>query len=90
MKKTNQKQRNTLRIAEYQSAFLTPTGFLAKDGKTVYVSPEFHEKISHIAFILGTGKITIADYLHSVLKHHFQDFGEEIKTIYNDKNNPIF
>ncbi|HMR82458.1 MAG TPA: DUF3408 domain-containing protein [Niabella sp.] len=90
MKKTNQKQRNTLRIAEYQLAFLTPTGFLAKDGKTVYVSPEFHEKISHIAFILGSGKINIADYLHSVLKHHFPDFGQEIKTIYNDKNKPIF
>lgn len=90
MKKINQKQRNTLRIAEYQSAFLTSTGFMAKEGKTVYVSPEFHEKIAHIAFILGAGKITIADYLHSILKHHFQDFGEEIKSVYNEKYKPIF
>lgn len=90
MKKSNHTQKDTLRIAEYKSVFLQPTGFWAKDGKTVYVSPEFHEKLSHIAFLLSSEKITIADYLHSVLKHHFQEFGKEIKTIYNNKNKPVF
>ncbi|MCH5685236.1 DUF3408 domain-containing protein [Niabella sp. W65] len=57
--KTNQKQRNTLRIAEYQSAFLTPTGFLAKDGKTVYVSPEFHEKYLTLHLYLVQEKLPL-------------------------------
>ncbi|OPC66474.1 hypothetical protein BAY13_17225 [Elizabethkingia bruuniana] len=90
MKKTQQKQEeNTLRIAQYKSTFLKPTGFVARTGKSAYISPDFHEKLSRIVFMLGGGKITLADYLHSVLKHHLEDFGEEIKTIYASKQNPI-
>lgn len=90
MKKTQQKQEeNTLRIARYKSTFLKPTGFVARNGKSAYISPDFHEKLSRIVFMLGGGKITLADYLHSVLKHHFEDFGEEIKTIYASKQKPI-
>lgn len=90
MKKTLQKsQGNKLRTALYKSAFLKPTGFVARTGKSAYISPDFHEKLSHIVFMLGGGKITLADYLHSVLKHHFEDFGEEIKTIYAANQKPI-
>ncbi|MBS1740502.1 MAG: DUF3408 domain-containing protein [Bacteroidetes bacterium] len=72
MKKTQQnKEENTLRITRYKSAFLKPTGFVARSGKSAYISPDFHEKLSRIVFTLGGGKITLADYLHSVLKHHF-------------------
>lgn len=90
MKKTQQKQhKKVLRISRYKSAFLKPTQFLARRGKSVYISPDFHEKLSRIVFLLGDGKITMADYLHSVLKYHFEDFAEEIKTIYAGKQKPI-
>ncbi|MEC3880251.1 DUF3408 domain-containing protein [Parapedobacter sp. 10938] len=86
MKKTAQKP---LRIAGYKSAFLKPTSLMARNGKTVYISPDFHEKITRIVFMLGGKKITLADYIHNVLKHHLEDFGEEIKAIYADKPNSI-
>lgn len=81
MKKTQQKQE--------EKVFLQPTGFVARNGKSAYISPDFHEKLSRIVFLIGEGKITLADYLHSVLKNHFEDFGAEIKTIYACKQKPI-
>ncbi|MFC4685832.1 MULTISPECIES: DUF3408 domain-containing protein [Bacteroidota] len=76
-------------IKEYKDIFLQPTEFLARNGKTVYISEEFHQNISRIVFMLGDGKITISDYLYSVLKQHFQDCGEDIKTLYNETQKTI-
>ena len=89
MKKQLKQKEKILRIAQYQSEFLEPTGFVARNGKTVYISPDFHEKLSRIVFMLGEGRITLTDYLHSVLEYHFNDFSEEIRTIYASKQKPI-
>ena len=90
MNKTQQnQQKKVLRITRYKSAFLRPTGVVARCGKSVYISPDFHKKLSRIVFLLGEGEITLTDYLHSVLKHHFEEFGDEIKIIYADKQKPI-
>ena len=90
MNKTQQKQpEKVLRKAHYKSAFLRPTGVVARCGKSVYISPDFHKKLSRIVFLLGEGEITLTDYLHSVLKHHFEDFGEEINTIHARNQKPI-
>lgn len=89
MKKTNQEQVTVLRIAQYKSLFLRRTDFIARNGKQVYVPEDFHEKLSRIVFILGEGKVSIADYMHNVLQCHFQDFGEEIKMLFGYHNKPI-
>lgn len=90
MKKTAQQQEpKVLRTSQYRSAFLKPTAFKARDGKSVYISSDFHEKVSRIVFMLGDGKITLADYLYNVLKQHFEDFGDEINTIHASKQKPI-
>lgn len=89
MKNVKQKQKAALRIAQYKEFFLMPTGFRARNGKSVYISPDFHEKLSHIVFIVGNGKVTITDYLHSILARHFKDFNEEIKTMYNNTIKPF-
>jgi hypothetical protein len=90
MKKIKQKLNGASSVAQYKTTFLQPTGFLARNGKSVYISGEFHQKISHIVFMLGDGKITISDYLYNLVEHHFQDFGEDIKALYNEKDKPIF
>lgn len=90
MKKQQQNQpKKVLQIARYKSAFLRPTGVVARCGKSVYICPDFHKKLSRIVFLLGEGEITLTDYMHSVLKHHFEEFGDEIKIIYADKQKPI-
>lgn len=88
MKKTPQKHKDVFRIDQYQSSFLKRAEITAREGKTVYIHPEFHEKLSLIVFMLGERKITIADYMHSVLEHHFRDFGAEISALYTSKQIP--
>ena len=85
---TKQKKKATLRIDQYKTEFLQSKGVKARDSKTAYISTEFHEKLSLIVFMMGGGKLTITDYLHNVLKYHFEDFGEELTAIYNAIDKP--
>jgi hypothetical protein len=89
MKKLFNKQKLQAPIVQYKDIFLQPTEFLARNGKTVYITEEFHKNISRIVFILGDGKMTISDYLYNVLNQHFQDFGEDINALHNEKQKPI-
>ncbi|OJV52460.1 MAG: conjugal transfer protein TraB [Bacteroidetes bacterium 43-16] len=75
--------------ADYESIFFKKTDTNARDGKTVYIRPGFHDKLSRIVQIIGEDKITIYAYLDNLLDYHFQEFGEQITQSYNDKYKPI-
>jgi hypothetical protein len=75
--------------ADYESIFFKKPGTNARDGKTVYIRPEFHEKLSRIVQVVGEDKITIYAYLDNLLDYHFQEFGEQITKSFNDKYKPI-
>ena len=86
------KERNrTKKVNEqdYESIFFKKRGTNARDGKTVYIRPDFHEKLSRIVQVIGEDKITIYAYLDNLLEYHFQEFGEQITTSFNDKYKPI-
>ena len=73
----------------YESIFFKKPSTNARDGKTVYIRPDFHEKLSRIVQVIGEDKITIYAYLDNLLEYHFQEFGEQITTSFNDKYKPI-
>ncbi|NWL02517.1 conjugal transfer protein TraB [Flavobacterium collinsii] len=75
--------------AEYERIFFKRTETNARDGKTVYVRPDFHEKLTRIAQVIGEDKITIYGYLDNLLEYHFQEFGDQIIASFNDKYKPI-
>jgi len=75
--------------ADYESIFFKKSETNARDGKTVYIRPEFHEKLTRIIQVIGGDKVTIYAYLDNLLDHHFQEFGEQITKSYNDKYKPI-
>lgn len=75
--------------ADYENIFLRKTETNARDGKTVYIRPEFHDKLSRIVQVIGEDKITIYAYLDNLLEYHFKEFGEQITKSYNDKYKPI-
>lgn len=81
----------TKKISEldYDSIFFRRSETQARDGKTVYIRPEFHEKLTRIIQVIGEDKITIYAYLDNLLDHHFQEFGEQITKSYNEKYKPI-
>jgi hypothetical protein len=86
------KERNkTKKINEqhYESIFFKRPDTNARDGKTVYIRPDFHEKLSRIVQVIGEDKITIYAYLDNLLEYHFQEFGEQITTSFNNKYKPI-
>ncbi|MCK8142542.1 DUF3408 domain-containing protein [Flavobacterium sp. I-SCBP12n] len=73
----------------YESIFFKRIDTNARDGKTVYIRPDFHEKLSRIVQVIGEDKITIYAYLDNLLDYHFQEFGEQITKSFNDKYKPI-
>ena len=74
---------------DYESIFFRRPDTNARDGKTVYIRPDFHEKLTRIVQVIGEDKITIYAYLDNLLDYHFQEFGEQITKSFNDKYKPI-
>lgn len=75
---------------DYEKIFFKRAETNARNGKSVYIRPNFHEKMSRIVQVIGEDKITIYAYLDNLLEYHFQEFGEQITKSYNDKHKPIF
>lgn len=73
----------------YESLFFKKPGTNARDGKTVYIRPDFHEKLSRIVQVIGEDKISIYAYLDNLLEYHFKEFKEQITVSFNDKYKPI-
>ncbi|MDM1350705.1 DUF3408 domain-containing protein [Myroides marinus] len=74
---------------DYESIFFKKSDTNARDGKTVYIRPEFHEKLIRIIHIIGEDKITIYAYLDNLLDNHFDEFSQQITKSYNEKYKPI-
>ena len=90
MKNLKEKSNKALRTAQYKSTFLSPTAFVARTGKTVYISKELHKRISLLVFMLGGGELTLSDYMQNLLQNHLEDYKEEIKEIYKNTDKPLF
>jgi hypothetical protein len=75
---------------DYEKKFFKRAESNARNGKSVYIRPDFHEKMSRIVQVIGEDKITIYAYLDNLLEYHFQEFAEQITKSYNDKHKPIF
>lgn len=74
---------------DYMTLFFRNPESSARNGKSVYIRPEFHERLSRIVAVIGGDKLTIYAYLDNVLEYHFQQFAEEIVSNFNEKNKPI-
>lgn len=75
--------------AKYEELFLKNANTTARIGKSVYIRPEFHERLSRIVQVIGEDKITIYAYLDNLLDYHFKEFGTQITESFNDKYKPI-
>lgn len=74
---------------DYEHTFFKKSETNARDGKTVYIRPEFHEKLTRIIHVIGEDKISIYAYIDNLLDFHFREFAEQITKSYNDKYKPI-
>lgn len=74
---------------DYEAIFFKRSETNARDGKTVYIRPDFHEKLSRIVQVIGEDKLSIYGYLDNLLAYHFEQFGDQITKSFNEKYKPI-
>ena len=66
----------------YQTMYIKPCGKRARNGKLVYLCPEFHEKVKRIISIIGNDGISIHDFVDNVMAEHFERHKEELQQLY--------
>lgn len=86
---TNKPRIKKISELDYEDLFLKKSETNARDGKTVYIRPDFHDRLSRIVQVIGEDKISIYAYLDNLLQYHFDEFGEQIIKSYNNKYKPI-
>jgi|SRR5690606_16449966 len=89
VKKTTSKPKKLTKEDYYGQFFKIPNTTASK-GKSVYVRQEHHETFNRLTNIMGIDKLTIYAYLDNIIEYHFQEFGELIKEVYNEKHKPLF
>ena len=75
----------TKSVENYVDTFLKEVSSKAKDGKTVYIHPEFHKKLTRIVQVIGENKVSVYTYLYNLLEHHFNEFEQQITASFNEK-----
>lgn len=90
MKKNNKATQTKKMEKSYSSKFLKRNTLKKRGEKSIYVRPEYHEKLTRIVKIIGAGEIPLYAYLDNILEHHFEQYLEEITEDYNRNNKPIF
>lgn len=88
-KKTTSKPKK-LTKEDYCGQFFKIPNTTASKGKSVYVRQEHHDTFNRLTNIMGIDKLTIYAYLDNIIEYHFQEFGELIMEIYNEKHKPLF
>lgn len=58
--------------------------------KSIYIRPEYHERLSRIIQIIAEDQIPLYAYLDNILAYHFEMFEKEITDDFNNKYRPIF
>lgn len=74
----------------YAEQFLTHHTMTKRGDKSIYIRPEYHERLSRIIQIVADDQIPLYAYLDNILAHHFETFEKEITDDFNNKYRPIF
>ncbi|MEF9477291.1 DUF3408 domain-containing protein [Chryseobacterium sp. 1B4] len=74
----------------YAEQFLTHHTMTKRGDKSIYIRPEYHERLSRIIQIIAEDQIPLYAYLDNILAYHFETFEKEITNDFNNKYRPIF
>ncbi|MBP2617838.1 DUF3408 domain-containing protein [Chryseobacterium jejuense] len=87
--KNKLKNKKTLDLS-YVEQFLTHHTMTKRGDKSIYIRPEYHERLSRIIQIIADDQISLYAYLDNILAYHFEMFEKEITDDFNKKYRPIF
>ncbi|KGO11318.1 DUF3408 domain-containing protein [Elizabethkingia bruuniana] len=84
MKNLFKKKTQPKSTAQYSARFLANRFPSGRNGKVVYIRPEYHERLLRIVQVTREEKTTLYSYIDNILEHHFKEFGEDITDYFND------
>ena len=88
--KTKEKARNSSsKKVDYEETFLVNRFPSGRNGKVVYIRPEYHERLIRIVQLTREEKTTLYSYIDNILEHHFREFGDDIIDYFNERFKPI-
>lgn len=88
--KPREKQRTvSQKKVNYEEVFLTNRYPSGRNGKVVYIRPEYHERLLRIVQLTREEKTTLYSYIDNILEYHFKEFGTDITDFFNERNKPI-
>ena len=88
--KPKEKARNSsLKKVDYEETFLVNRFPSGRNGKVVYIRPEYHERLLRIVQLTREEKTTLYSYIDNILEHHFREFGDDITDYFNERFKPI-
>jgi len=89
-KETKPKARNSsLKKVDYEETFLVNRFPSGRNGKVVYIRPEYHERLLRIVQLTREEKTTLYSYIDNILEHHFREYGDDITDYFNERFKPI-
>lgn len=80
---------SSLKKANYEETFLVNRFPSGRNGKVVYIRPEYHERLLRIVQLTREEKTTLYSYIDNILEHHFKEFGDDIRDYFNERFKPI-
>lgn len=75
--------------ANYEETFLVNRFPSGRNGKVVYIRPEYHERLLRIVQLTREEKTTLYSYIDNILEHHFREYGDDITDYFNERFKPI-
>lgn len=75
--------------ADYEETFLVNRFPSGRNGKVVYIRPEYHERLLRIVQLTKEERTTLYSYIDNILEHHFREFGDDITDYFNERFKPI-
>lgn len=89
MKNLFKKMKRPKNREQYSVRFLVNRFPSGRNGKVVYIRPEYHERLLRIVQLTREEKITLYSYIDNILEHHFREFGDDITDYFNERFKPI-
>lgn len=74
---------------DYEEIFLVNRFPSGRNGKVVYIRPEYHERLIRIVQLTREEKTTLYSYIDNILEYHFKEFGDDITDYFNERFKPI-
>lgn len=74
---------------DFEETFMINRFPSGRNGKVVYIRPEYHERLLRIVQLTREEKTTLYSYIDNILEHHFKEFGDDITKYFNERFKPI-